>query len=122
MAAARRILAGDGRSGVPELDLRRGLYQKKEENGTNLARGLRGRFGRRSGCHGRGGGRCTSGGAGGARPKSGGEVLRHKNKGKGARKDCSPHDKNLGEGTGGGGVVAEEIELERSSLGGSGVA
>jgi hypothetical protein len=29
---------------------------------------------------------------------------------------------NLGEGTGGGGVVAEEIELGRPSLGGGGVA
>jgi hypothetical protein len=44
-----------------------GLDQKKEENGTNLARGLRG---------GSGGGRdATAGGAGGARPVSGEEVL-----------------------------------------------
>jgi hypothetical protein len=70
-----------------------------------------------------GGGRdATAGGAGGARPVSGGEVLRLKNKGKRAGKDCSPHGKNLGEGTGGGGVVAEKIELGRPSLSGSGVA
>jgi hypothetical protein len=37
-------------------------------------------------------------GRGGARPVSGREVMRLKNKGKGAGKDCSPQDKTLAKG------------------------
>jgi hypothetical protein len=52
-AAGRRRLADDGRSSAPELGLRRGLVLREEEDEANITRGLRGRFGRRSGHHGR---------------------------------------------------------------------
>jgi hypothetical protein len=64
--------------------MQRGLILCEEEDEANLARGLRGRFGRWSGRHNRRGGRCLSG--------EWREVLRALDARKRVGACCSPHD------------------------------
>jgi hypothetical protein len=86
----RRNFAGKRQTGAARLRLVRGLHLRVAEDKANSSGDSGGGLG-----YGRG---IPSLGADGDQVAHGGEILRHKNKGKRAREDCSPHCKTLAKG------------------------